>query len=122
MAWMHSARSMTAALAALGMVTSTGAALAQEKMRLSEAQCESAWNKANPDNKAKISESQARAYISDVSAVNKDGDGTVERSEFMRACDMGLVKSSATTGEGSGSSGSGTYEKRGGDDRPDRSR
>lgn len=97
-------------LAALGIIVLTGSAMAKEKsenrMRLTEAQCESAWSRANPDNKAKISESEASSYISNMKAVNKDNDGTIERAEFMRACDMGLVKSTATTGESSGTSGS----------------
>lgn len=100
----RSVTSMSAVMAALGMIALSGAAIAQEKMKMSEAQCESIWHKANPGNKAKISESEAKAYISDINAVNKDKDGTIERAEFMRACDMGLVKSTATTG---GSSGTG---------------
>ncbi len=120
MAGIRSVTSMSALMAALGMVALTGAAIAQEgkdKMRLSEAQCESALEQGHPDNKAKITESEARAYITDMKAVNKDKDGTIERAEFMRACDMGLVKSSASAGEGSGTSGSERYDKRGDDNR-----
>jgi len=38
--------------------------------------------------------------------VNPDQDGKIERNEFMNACDRGLVKSTATTGAGAGTSGS----------------
>lgn len=75
-------------------------------MKLSQAECESLWNQANPSNAATISQSQAQPYVTDFKAANPDGDGTLDKTEFSKACSKGLVKSSASTGSSSGSSGS----------------
>lgn len=74
--------------------------------KLSQAECESLWGQANPSNAATISQSQAQPYVTDFKAANPDGDGTLDKNEFSKACSMGLVKGSASTGASSGSSGS----------------
>jgi hypothetical protein len=73
-------------------------------MKLSQLECEALWNQASPDG-APISESQSAPYVTNFKAANPDGDGTIEKSEFSKACDDGLVKSSASTGAASGESG-----------------
>jgi hypothetical protein len=78
---------------------------AEKMMKLSEAECTSLWNQASPDG-GPISEQQASAYVTDFKAANPDGDTTLEKAEFTKACDSGLVKSSASTGAGSGEMGS----------------
>ena len=91
----------------LALATATGALSADGK-RLSQADCDSLWMQANPTNAAKITESAAGAYISDVKAVNPDGDGTIEKNEFTNACNQGLIKGSAgSTGASTGASGAG---------------
>ncbi|KAB2941218.1 MAG: hypothetical protein K8F92_10065 [Hyphomicrobium sp.] len=74
-------------------------------MKLSAAECASLWNQASPDG-GPISESQAAAYVTDFKAANPDGDNTLEKDEFTKACDSGLVKSAASTGAGTGEAGS----------------
>lgn len=75
-------------------------------VKMTQAQCETLWKQANPTNAATISESQAQAFISDVKAANPDGDGTLDKAEFAKACSSGLVKgSSSSSGSGAGESG-----------------
>ena len=56
-----------------------------------QADCEAAWKKANPTNAATITEAQAQPYVADVKAANPDNDGTLDKTEFTKACDSGLV-------------------------------
>ena len=56
------------------------------------ADCEAAWTKANPSNAATITEAQAQQYVADVKAANPDNDGTLDKAEFTKACDSGLVQ------------------------------
>jgi hypothetical protein len=74
-------------------------------MKLSAAECASLWNQASPDG-GPISESQAAAYVTDFKTANPDGDTTLEKAEFTKACDAGLVKSAASSGAGTGEAGS----------------
>jgi hypothetical protein len=75
--------------------------------KLSQAECESLWNQANPSNAATITQTQAQPFVTNFKAANPDGDGTLDKAEFSKACSMGLVKGSASTGASSGASGSG---------------
>jgi hypothetical protein len=71
---------------------------------LAQVECESLWKQLSPDG-APISEATAGTYVSDFKAANPDGDTTLEQDEFSKACDSGLVKSSAASGAGAGESG-----------------
>ena len=50
------------------------------------------WKKANPSNAATIPETDAQQYVTDVAAANPDKDGTLDKMEFTKACEGGLVK------------------------------
>ena len=76
----------------------------QSAMKLSAAECASLWNQASPDG-SPITESQAAAYVTDFKAANPDGDKTLEKAEFSKACNNGLVKSGASSGASSGETG-----------------
>ena len=76
--------------------------------KLSQAECDTLWNQANPSNAATISQSQASNYVTDFKAANPDNDGSLDKAEFSKACNMGLVKGSGSTGASPGSSGSGS--------------
>lgn len=96
---------------ALALVSATAvAAQSTEKapgaMKLSQAECDSLWTQANPSNAATISQAQAQPFVTDFKKANPDGDGTLDKAEFSKACGMGLVKSSGSTGASSGSGGS----------------
>jgi len=85
------------------------AAYAQDnnEVKLSQVECEALWNQVSADG-APITESQAAPYISNFSAANPDGDNTIEKDEWAKACDDGLVRSAgATTGAGAGEGGAG---------------
>ncbi len=77
---------------------------AASPMKLSAAECASLWNQASPDG-SPITQSQAAAYVTDFKAANPDGDTTLEKAEFSKACDSGLVKSGASSGASSGEGG-----------------
>jgi hypothetical protein len=88
---------------------STAGAYAQTEqsageMKLSQSECQSLWSQLSPDG-APITEVQAGSHVTDFKAANPDGDNTLEQDEFSKACDDGLVKSSAATGAGAGESG-----------------
>jgi hypothetical protein len=77
---------------------------AQSAVKLSAAECASLWNQASPDG-GPITQAQAGAYVTDFKAANPDGDKTIEKAEFSKACANGLVKSGASSGAGSGEMG-----------------
>jgi hypothetical protein len=79
-------------------------------MKLSAAECASLWNQASPDG-SPITESQAATYVTDFKAANPDGDKTLEKAEFSKACKNGLVKSGASSGASSGETGTSAPEK-----------
>ena len=60
--------------------------------KLSQADCDAVWRKANPSSAATITETEAQQYVSDVAAANPDMDGTLDKMEFTKACEGGLVK------------------------------
>jgi hypothetical protein len=81
----------------------------QQGVKLAKAECQAAWEKANPGKKDKISAGQAIPFLSDVKAANSNGDGSIDQGEFTAACDKGLMKApgSASTGSSSGTEGAG---------------
>jgi hypothetical protein len=74
-------------------------------VQLSLAECNSIWNQANPSDADTITQSQAEPYVTDFKAANPDGDGTLSQIEFQKACQAGLVRSSASSGAAAGESG-----------------
>ena len=60
--------------------------------KLTQADCDAVWMKANPSNAATITETEAQQYVTDVAAANPDKDGTLDKPEFTKACEGGLVK------------------------------
>lgn len=95
---------------ALAILTASGANAAGQK--LSQAECNVLWMQANPGNAATINETQAKGYVTDFKAANPDNDGTLDKAEFIKACNMGLVSGSASSGASPGASGrSGDYKQ-----------
>lgn len=79
---------------------------ASPSTKLSQAECDTLWNQANPSKGPTISMSQAQPYVSDFKSVDTDNDGTISLSEFNAGCNKGFVKSSGSSGSSSGTSGS----------------
>jgi hypothetical protein len=99
-------RPMKVILLAGAIVASTAfGAYAAAGTQLSQAECDSLWNQANPAGAPAITESQARQFVTDFKAANPDGDGSLDQNEFGAACKAGLVKSSASSGAASGETG-----------------
>ena len=93
--------------AAILIVASSATAFAADPaQKLSQAECDSLWMQANPSNSSTISEAQDRSYVSDFKAANPDNDGSLDKSEFSKACNAGLVKGSSSSGAGAGDAGS----------------
>jgi flavin-binding protein dodecin len=86
--------------------TSATAFAAAPAQKLSQAECDSLWMQANPSNSATISEAQAKSYVTDFKAANPDNDGSLDKSEFAKACKSGLVRGSGSSGAGAGDAGS----------------
>jgi len=76
-------------------------------MRMSEAECQAVWSHADASHAGSLTQAQAQPYISDFKAADTNNDGKLTSSEFLAACSKGLVHSSATTGSGSGTTGTG---------------
>ena len=93
------------AASAVALMTATTAYAGGQK--LSQAECDSLWMQANPSGAATIDETQAKGVVTDFKAANPDNDGTIDKAEFAKACKMGLVSGSASSGEGTGASGAG---------------
>lgn len=91
--------------------TDAGNANADTSMKLSQAECTSLWNQANPSGGATITEAQAQPYVTNFKAANPDGDGTLDKNEFDKACQDGLVQSAASSGAASGEAGAGNQQE-----------
>src|ERR1041384_2266720 len=89
-----------------GVIAASTAFSANAATQLSQAECDSLWNKANPSGAAPINQSQAQPYVTDFKSADPDNDGTLDRNEFSSACQKGLVKSAASSGAASGENSS----------------
>lgn len=74
--------------------------------KLSQAECQSLWNKLDSAKSGSVSAAQARPHITDFKAVDSNNDGKLSQTEFQTGCDRGQVHGSATTGPGTGAPGS----------------
>lgn len=96
------------AAVSVGALFATAAIAEPAGVKLSQSECTSLWQKANPSGAEGVTASQAAPYVSaaNFKAANPDGDTTLEQDEWMAACNNGLIKSSSATGSSSGASGS----------------
>jgi hypothetical protein len=78
---------------------------AAKPARLSQSECTTLWQQANPSNAKGLTESQSAPYIANFKAVNRDGDTTIDVNEWNAACKKGLVKSTSSSGASSGDTG-----------------
>jgi hypothetical protein len=93
---------------------SLGAAHAQNapaakpgSMQLSQSECTALWQQAGGGT-AGLTEAQAKPYVQEFKSVNPDGDTSIDQTEWMAACNKGLVHSSSNSGASTGTSGSST--------------
>ena len=92
---------MTRALL-LGVLGASLSVAVHAQTTMSQSECDALWKQANPSGAATITEAQAQPYVSDFKAANPDGDGTLDQTEFSKACSGGLVKSAAAGGQPAG--------------------
>ena len=93
---------MTRALL-IGVLGASLSVAVHAQTTMSQSECDALWKQANPSDAATITETQAQPYVSDFKAANPDGDGTLDQTEFSKACSSGLVKSAAAGGQPAGS-------------------
>jgi len=72
--------------------------------KMSQADCTAAWSKLDTAKAGNVSQSQAQGVVTDFKAADTNNDAKLTQTEFMAACDKGLVTASAGT---SGSGGRG---------------
>ncbi|MEZ5843870.1 MAG: hypothetical protein R3D27_09060 [Hyphomicrobiaceae bacterium] len=105
MTWKSSA---IAAVLAIGL---SGAAYAQSSsssgataqgQKMSDAQCQTLWQRVNPSSTPSVSRAATMGYIQDFSSADKDSNGQLSSGEFMAACRDGKVSGTASTGAGGG--------------------
>src|SRR5262245_54113183 len=68
--------------------------------KMSQAECTAAWTKLDASKSGSVSQAQAQNVVSDFKAADTNNDGKLTQTEFMSACDKGLVTASAGTGSG----------------------
>ena len=96
-----------AIIAAVAMPLSFGTAIAggsdpshteplssQSDAALGESDCQAIWSLAVPDND-RLSYERATPYVTDLQAADPDNDGYFNKTEFLDACQKGLVHSAS---------------------------
>jgi hypothetical protein len=73
-----------------------------EAMKLSQAECQSLWNRLDASKSGSVAQAQAQPYVTDFKAVDSNNDGKLSQAEFQAGCDKGQVHSTATTGPATG--------------------
>lgn len=78
--------------------------------KMSSTDCQALWTRINTNSTGGnaaggMTPTQAQAYVQDFKSVDTNSDGRLVMAEFMTACQGGMVRDSATTGSGSGASG-----------------
>lgn len=102
----------TVAIAAI-VFAGAGAALAQgagdtnpsSSMKVSKAECQAIWSKADSAQNDSLTSSQAAPYVTNFKSVDTNNDGKLSSSEFMSGCQRGLAHDTASSGAGAGTSG-----------------
>lgn len=112
----------TIAAASLALALGLGTAVAQTQgqtgqpgqaaqpgaQRLSQAQCQALWSRVNPSGGANVAQAQMTSYTNSFAQADTNSDGQLSQTEFMSACERGMIHDTATTGAGGGTTGTGT--------------
>ena len=100
-------------VAIAAIVFGAGAALAQgagdpspsSSMKVSKADCQAIWSKADSAQNDTLTASQAAPFVKNFKSVDTNSDGKLSSSEFMSGCQRGLAHDTASSGAGAGTSG-----------------
>ena len=72
--------------------------------KMTAADCTAAWNRLDTAKLGSVPQAQAEPSITNFKAADANNDGKLSQQEFQAACSKGLVRSSAASGSGSGTS------------------
>ncbi len=97
--------SMAALLATVGAMLPVEIAQAANA-KLSKADCESLWSRADSTGGGSLTSAQAQSYVTDFGMVDANADGKLTGAEFSAGCKKGLLHDSASSGAGEGAAGS----------------
>ena len=75
--------------------SSTGALSSQSDAALGESDCQAIWSAVRDNDR--LSYDKATPYVTDLQAADPDNDGYVDKTEFMDACQKGLVHSASSS-------------------------
>lgn len=103
-----------AAAVALGMAAMSPA-FAQTK--LTQAQCETLWTQALAGSSGDLAMNKAKPFVKDFKKADQNSDAKLSQTEWVNACNQGWIQSSASTGAGSGASGTSDRTPGGASDR-----
>ncbi len=98
--------SIAALLVTFGAPASLQSASAADQ-KLSKADCQSLWGRADSSGSGSLSSAQAQPYVTNFAKVDANADGKLSGAEFLAGCQKGLVHDSAGSGASEGASGSG---------------
>lgn len=73
-------------------------------MKMTEAQCSTLWTQARASSSGELSRKKAEPYVNDFKKADRDGDNELSQTEWIAACEQGLIRSSLD-GVGDGTSG-----------------
>jgi len=68
--------------------------------KMSQTDCTAAWTKLDASKAGSVSQTQAQGVVTEFKAADTNNDGKLTQTEFMAACDKGLVTASAASGSG----------------------
>jgi hypothetical protein len=91
---------LTGAALAQG-TTSPGTGSTNGATKMSQADCTASWTQLDASKKGSVSKAQAQPMVTDFDAADTNKDGNLSQTEFMSACQKGLVTASKGTGAGS---------------------
>jgi hypothetical protein len=94
------------ALFALPVMAQTTTAPKAGAMKLTQAQCQTIWNRLDAAKSGSVTQAATQPYVTDFKSVDANSDGKLTQAEFQAGCDKGVVHDSAGSGAGSGTSGS----------------
>ncbi len=92
-------------VSAYGVAAQTGGTTSGQKM--SQAECQTMWNTADSSKSGSLTQTQAQTYVTDFKVADTNNDGRLSSTEFLAACQQGHVRGSASSGTGSGTTGTG---------------
>jgi hypothetical protein len=94
-----------AVLVGVGAAFAQGAGDPSKSMKMSKADCQSIWSKADSAQNDSLTSAQAAPFVTNFKAIDSNGDGKLSSSEFMSGCQRGLAHDTASSGAGAGTSG-----------------